>query len=290
MKADEILRKNEFMLFLYLVLLFMLIFGIGYFITEISGLGMQGISVSLLSAFLASFVSYFFSDSIVIKSSKAHPVDEKAYADYIKLVRDMCEKNNIKMPRLYMINSNALNAFATGRNRDNAIVAVTKGLLQKLSPNEVRGVVAHELSHIQHGDIAVMSVIGVLAGFVSIFAGVLGYQRNLNKAADRENSEQNMIIAFLIAAVAPFTAALIKMAVSRTREYMADAHGGIICGNPNYLADALYKIKYDCAPPQYANDATAHLYIANPFKTTAFEKLMSTHPDIDDRINKLRNM
>lgn len=290
MQYENIIRENKNKLFLYMLIMTAIIVALGHIISQYLGYGLTGTGISLILAGGLNFISYFFSDSIVIKSTGAQEIKESDLPQYYNLVREMCQRNNIHMPRLYIINSQALNAFATGRNRQKSIVTITRGLLEKLTPEEISGVVGHELSHIEHGDILLMSAISILAGFISILAQMMG-TRGLNAGLSRrENSGSVAIVGIILALAAPFTATLIKLAISRTREYSADALGAKICGNPQYLASALNKIKYDGNPLVQANDATAHLYISNPFKNNAFANLMSTHPNIDDRIKKLQQM
>ena len=290
MQYENIIRENKNRLFLYMLGMTAIIVTLGHIISQYLGYGLMGTGISLIFAGGLNFISYFFSDSIVIKSTGAQEIKESDLPQYYNLVREMCKRNNLHMPRLYIINSQALNAFATGRNREKSIVAVTKGLLEKLTPEEISGVVGHELSHIEHGDILLMSAISILAGFVSILAQMLGTRGLSAGLSRRENSGSVAILGIVLALAAPFTATLIKLAISRTREYSADALGAKICGNPQYLASALNKIKYDGNPLMQANDATAHLYISNPFKGNALSNLMSTHPNIDDRIQKLQQM
>ena len=290
MQYENIIRENKNRLFLYMLGMTAIIVTLGHIISQYLGYGLMGTGISLIFAGGLNFISYFFSDSIVIKSTGAQEIKESDLPQYYNLVREMCKRNNLHMPRLYIINSQALNAFATGRNREKSIVAVTKGLLEKLTPEEISGVVGHELSHIENGDILLMSAISILAGFVSILAQMLGTRGLSAGLARRENSGSVAILGIVLALAAPFTATLIKLAISRTREYSADALGAKICGNPQYLASALNKIKYDGNPLAQANDATAHLYISNPFKGNALANLMSTHPNIDDRIQKLQQM
>lgn len=288
MYSNDVIQENKNKLFFFMALMTTIIGILGYFISEYFNLGILGFGTFLIAAGALNFISYFFSDSIVIKSSGAIPINEEQMPEYFNLVRNMCQRNNIHMPRLYIINSNALNAFATGRNREKSIVAVTTGLLNRLTPEEISGVVGHELSHIEHGDILLMSGLSILAGFVSILANMLMYSgRN---SSSRNNSGSMMLIGLTLSVLAPVSATLIKLAVSRTREYSADAKGAQFCGNPLFLASALNKIKNDSYPLIQANNATAHLYIANPFKNGGLQQLMSTHPNIDDRIKKLQEM
>ena len=290
MYSNSIIKQNQAKVFLYMVIMTTIIGVLGHFVSTYFNFGLTGTGIFLIIAGLIDFVAYFFSDVFVIKSSGAKEIKEEQMPEYFKLVRDMCERNHIKMPKLYLINTGAMNAFATGRNKDKAVVAVTRGLLEKLNPEEISGVVGHELSHIENGDMFLMSVLSILAGFISILADSFWYSSAMGRASDRDRSGVIAIIGLILALLAPITASLIKLAVSRSREYMADAKGAQICGNPLYLASALSKIKNDRIPLPGAGQATAHLYISNPFKGDFISKLMSTHPDTDDRIKKLQNM
>ena len=290
MYSNNIIKQNQAKVFMYMAIMTAIIGVLGHFVSSYFNFGLTGTGVFLIIAGIIDFIAYFFSDVFVIKSSGAKEIKEEQMPEYFKLVRDMCERNHIKMPKLYLINTGAMNAFATGRNKDKAVVAVTRGLLEKLTPEEISGVVGHELSHIEHGDMFLMSVLSILAGFVSILADAYWRSSLMGRSSDRDRSGVFMLIGLALAIFAPITASLIKLAVSRSREYMADAKGAQICGNPLYLASALNKIKNDMIPLPNASQATAHLYISNPFKGDFLSKLMSTHPDTDDRIRKLENM
>ena len=289
MYSNNIIRQNKAKVFLYMAIMTAIIGVLGYYVSNYFNFGLTGTGVFLIIAGIMDFVAYFYSDVFVIKSSGAKEIKEEQMPEYYKLVRNMCERNNIKMPKLYLINTGAMNAFATGRNKDRAVVAVTRGLLEKLTPEEISGVVGHELSHIENGDMFLMSVLSILAGFISILADSF-WRGSLMGRSDRDRSGVIALIGLALAILAPITASLIKLAVSRSREYMADAKGAQICGNPLYLASALNKIKNDGIPLPGAGQATAHLYISNPFKGDFLSNLMSTHPNTDDRIRKLENM
>ena len=290
MLSNNVIQKNQMKLFTYMFIMTAIIGTLGYYVSSIFNWGLAGIGGFLIFAGILDFVAYFFSDTFVVKSTKAQPINEEAMPEYYALVREMCQRNNLKMPRLYIVNTDAMNAFATGRNKDRALVAVTSGLLRRLSPNEISGVVAHELSHIENYDMLIMSAISILAGFISILSNVFLRSSLMGRGSNRGNSGLLVIIGLALAILAPLSAGLIKMAVSRSREYMADAKGAKICGNPLYLASALEKIKGDSIPTDNASTATAHLYFSNPFKKKGFAELMSTHPNIDDRIKKLKEM
>lgn len=288
-KINQTIQNNEMKLAFFIVLITIVIMGLGYLITEILNLGMLGVFISLIIAAAANFISYFFSKDIVLKSQHAIPMRSEEFPEYYKMVQDMCQRNNIILPELYYIECNALNAFATGRNQKNAAVVVTSGLLKTVPLDEISGIVGHELSHIVHKDILVTSFITTLIGYVSILASTLR-TASMYKGGRNSNTGLIFLVGTAATILVPIAGMLIKMAVSRSREYMADATGGQICGNPKLLAKALYRISHDGNPMPMANTATAPLYIANPFKGNAFANLMSTHPDINDRIQRLNEM
>lgn len=288
-QVDKTIMSNEFKLMFFIGLTSAIILLFGYIISEMFGFGMTGVYVSFFIAAIANFVSYFFSKTIVLKSQKAIPMKESEFPEYVNMVKSLCANNNIMLPELYYIKSSALNAFATGRNQKDAAVVVTSGLLQNVPIDEISGVIGHELSHIIHKDIMITSFITTLVGYITILASSLRSAAMYNSR--RKNSNGALIALGVGASVlAPIIGMLIRMAVSRSREYMADATGGQICGNPLLLAKALYRISHDGNEMPMANEAVAPLYISNPLKNNVFTNLLSTHPDINDRIRRLESM
>lgn len=281
------IKHNEFKLALYIGLTGAIIFLFGYIISQYFNFGIEGVLVIFVIATVINFISYFFSKSMVLKSQKAVPLTNDDYPEYVDMVKELCRRNNIILPELYYINSKALNAFATGRNQKDCAVVVTTGLLKTLPLNEISGVVGHELSHIVHKDIMITSLITTLVGYITIMATAM---RNAAFRARGKNAAPLLLVGMVVSILAPFIGLLIRMAVSRSREYMADATGAQICGNPQYLAKALYRISHDGNEMPMVNESTAPLYISNPIKNKAWESLFSTHPDINDRINRLQNM
>ncbi len=288
--VNKTIFTNELKLVFFIALTSAIILFFGYVISEMFGFGLEGILISLILAAGVNFFSYFFSKDIVLKSQGAIRMREEEFPEYYNNVKMMCEKNNIIMPELYYINTSSLNAFATGRNQKNAAVVVTSGLLKTLPMNEIMGVVGHELSHIIHKDIMITSFISTLVGYITILASVLRNNAMYNSARNRNSNSTLPLLAITATIIAPVVATLIRMAVSRSREYMADATGGKICGNPQYLANALYRISHGgCAMPT-ANEAVAPLYISNPLRGGFLSNLFSTHPNTEDRIKRLENM
>ena len=246
--------------------------------------GQEGMMIMLIFSLGMNFFAYWNSDKMVLSQYKAHQVDEYSAPALYGIVKRLAQKANLPMPKVYIIDDQVPNAFATGRNPEHAAVAVTTALMNYLSPKEIEGVLGHEMTHVKNRDILISTIAASLAGVittVSRFALWFGGSR------DRNNS--NPIAAILLLILAPI-AALIQMAVSRSREYKADEGGGELCGNPNYLADALEKIsRYSTRRTmQNATEATAHMFIMCPFSAKDMSKLFSTHPSTEERVKLLR--
>jgi len=236
--------------------------------------------------------SYWFSDKLVLSMTGAKPASREEYFDLYTITENLAITAGLPMPKLYVVNDPAPNAFATGRDEKHAVVAATTGLLAMLNRTELEGVIAHELSHIQNKDMLVMTVAVVLAGVVAIVADIF-LRMSLFGGGDRDNGKAGAVFAVLaIVAVilAPIAAQLIKLAISRRREYLADASGALLTRYPEGLASALKKISGYAAPMRKASHATAHLFIANPFGASAgkfVNKLFATHPPVEDRVQRL---
>lgn len=238
-----------------------------------------------------NFFSYWFSDSIVLKSYNAREVSKADAPQLYEIVEKLAKNAQLPMPRVYVINTDVPNAFATGRNPDHAAVAVTTGLMKALDYNEVSGVLGHELAHVKHRDILTGTIAASMAGVISMIANIVQWGAIFGTRSDDDNGGWIGTLATII--IAPIAATLIQLAISRSREYDADKTGGEICGNPMYLANALEKIEYyakHAAPLPQAGTATAHMFIINPLENSkkALKNLFSTHPDTDDRIAHLR--
>lgn len=251
----------------------------------------MGATIMLVIAIAMNFGSYWFSDSIVLKSYNAREVTEADAPQLYNIVANLAKNAELPMPRVYVIDSEVPNAFATGRNPDHAAIAVTTGIMQALDVNEISGVLGHELAHVKHRDILIGTIAASMAGVISLAANIIQWGAIFGTRSDDDNGG---VIGFLAAViVAPIAATLIQLAVSRSREYDADKTGAEICGNPLYLANALEKIEYyakNNAPMTEAGTATAHMFIINPLENSkkALKNLFSTHPDTDERINRLR--
>jgi len=270
------------MLLAFMTALFM---GVGYLIG-----GSGGMMIAFIIAAGMNLFSYWNSDKMVLRMHHAVEIDERNAPEYYGIVRDLAARANLPMPKVYLIQNPQPNAFATGRNPQNAAVAATTGLLERLSYEEVAGVMAHELAHIQNRDTLTMTITATLAGAISMlgnFAFFFG--------GNRENNNPLGIIGVLVAViVAPLAAMIVQMAISRTREYAADRRGAEICDNPVWLASALDKIarntKRIVNEDAERNPATAHMFIVNPLSGQRMDNLFSTHPDTDNRIAALQAM
>ena len=247
-----------------------------------------GSSTALLFLAMAgvmNFAAYFFSDKIALRMSGAKPISEEEAPQLYQMVRELTTRAGLPMPSLHLIPSEQPNAFATGRNPQRSAVAVTAGITKLLSPDELRGVVAHELAHIRNRDILTQSVAATVAGAITYLAYMLLWFGGDN------NSPLGFIASLAMVLLAPIAASLIQLAISRQREYSADATGAQICGNPESLASALLRLEEGAkAIPLQVNQATEPLYIVKPFSGGGIASLFSTHPPIEERVRRLRQM
>lgn len=271
---------RTFMLIAFMTAMFM---SIGYLIG-----GSSGMMIALVIAVAMNFFSYWNSDKMVLRMYNAQEADANTAPEYYRIVRELSDRAGLPQPRIYIIHEDQPNAFATGRNPENAAVAATTGLLQRLNKQEVAAVMAHELAHVQNRDTLTMTITATLAGAISMlgnFAFFFGGNRD-------NNNPLGMIGTIIAMLVAPFAAMIVQMAVSRTREYAADRRGAEICGNPLWLASALNKIArgaHDTVNEEAEhNPATAHMFIINPLSGRGADNLFSTHPDTANRIAALQ--
>ena len=247
--------------------------------------GGQGMVFMLILSVAMNFFSYWYSDKMVLAQYRARAVDENSAPALYGIVKRLAERAGLPMPKVYIIDDQVPNAFATGRNPEHAAVAVTTGLMNYLSPKEIEGVLGHEMTHVRNRDILIGSVAATMAGLITTitrFAFWLG--------GGRDNEDRNPVAAILLLVLAPIAAAIIQLAVSRSREYKADEGGGRLCGNPDYLADALEKISGVSTRRSmaHATEATAHMFIVCPFSKRDMSTLFSTHPATSERIQLLR--
>ncbi len=253
--------------------------------------GKSGASIMLIISLVMNLGSFWFSDKIVLKMYDARPVDEANAPDLYQMVRKLSRNANIPMPRVYVINSNVPNAFATGRNPENGVVAVTTGIMQALKYEELEGVVAHELAHIKNRDTLISTVVASIAGVISWIGTMAQWAAIFGGRSDEEEGGGIGGLIFTIV-IAPLAATIIQMGISRSREYQADESGGQICSNPLALASALAKIDHYAkfGQMEQATPATSHMFIINPLSGTGktIMNLFSTHPATEDRIAKLQ--
>ena len=250
--------------------------------------GQNGALLALVMAGVMNFGSYWFSDKVVIKMYKG---EESTSGPLYEVVAEICQQNNLIMPKVFVLPQSTPNAFATGRNPQHAVVAATQGITQILSREELKGVMAHEMAHVQNRDILIGSIAATIAGAISFMAHMAQWAMIFGGGSrDDEDSNPLAMIAMMI--LAPIAAMLVQMAISRSREYGADATGARYCGNPHSLASALRKLEDSNrrAPMTSANEATAHMFIVNPLKAGGIRKLFSTHPPMEERIRRLEGM
>jgi len=269
---------------LFLGLLTGIILGIGYM------LGPYGLLIGLVFAVVMNFVSYFFSDKIVLAMYRAKEVSEKDQSELYKIVREVAHLANIPMPKLYIVSSSNPNAFATGRNPNHAAVAVTTGIMDLLEKDELKGVIAHEISHVKNRDILIATVAATLAGIIS-YIGIMARWSAIfgGMGGDDDN---NIISILVLGIITPIMAFLIQMAISRSREFEADKSAAKILHNPHGLIKALDKLENGVKthPLKFGSKAGASLFIVNPFSAKGFTNMLSTHPPMEERIKRLKNL
>lgn len=252
--------------------------------------GSKGMMLALLVALGMNFFSYWFSDKMVLRMYNAQEVDEASAPQFYRMVRDLAARAELPMPRVYLINEDAPNAFATGRNPEHAAVAATTGILRVLSERELRGVMAHELAHVKHRDILISTISATMAGAISALANFAMFFGG----RDEEGRPTNFIASIAVAILAPIAGALIQMAISRAREFEADRGGAQISGDPQALASALEKIHAYATgvrfPTAEAHPATAQMMIMNPLSGGGIANLFSTHPATEERVARLMEM
>ena len=290
--------KSLLMVFIFVVF----VLGIGYVIGRVWG-GPDGwylgIVIAFIIALVMGLVSYYQSDKVALRISGAHPIDDsQEYIRYRNTVEGLAIAAGVPVPGMYVIESPAMNAFATGRNPQHSSIAVTRGLLEYMNDQELEGVVGHEMSHIKNYDILLMSLTVVLVGTVILLSDIF-LRTFWFGDSDREGGDAGIIllvIGIVLAILAPIIAQLIKLAISRRREFLADANGALLTRYPPGLASALTKLQGDTKQLRFANKATAHMFIAQPLKTksgergSAFNRMFDTHPPIEERIRRLEQM
>lgn len=292
-QAESNTRKTWILITGFLIF----IIGLGYFFSYLLD-SFVILIIAVILSILMSFGSYWYSDKIVLRMTRARPVKKKDNPELYRIVENLSITAGLPLPKIYIINERQPNAFATGRNAEHSVVAVTKGLLEKLDRAELEGVIAHEFSHIGNKDMLLGTVIVILVGIVALLS-TLFLRISFWGGMRRRNSQGSaglilIIVGILAAILAPIAATLIQLAISRKREFLADATGALLTRYPDGLARALEKISQDPTPLKTANTATSHLYIQNPFrgkqKASWFTKLFLTHPPMEERVRALRGM
>jgi heat shock protein HtpX len=254
--------------------------------------GQGGLMIAFILALVMNVGSYWYSDRIVLSMYKAQEVSANQAPELHGIVQELAAKAGLPKPRVFIMPGDAPNAFATGRNPDHGVVAVTQGLLKLLSQEEIKGVLAHEMGHIKNRDILIQTVAATLAGVIMFVSSMVKWAAIFGIGGDDEGGG-NPLLAIVLAIVAPIAAMLIQMAISRSREYLADQSGAELAGNPRYLASALEKLEAyskKAAPKTQASPATAHMFIVNPLSGSSMANLFSTHPPIQERIKRLQGM
>jgi len=253
--------------------------------------GRNGIAIAFVVAAVMNFVSYWFSDKIVLKAYGAKPLDASNAPELYSIVNELAQSAGIPMPQLYLIDTDTPNAFATGRNPHHAAVAVTRGIMRICSRDELKGVLGHELSHVINRDILTSSIAATMAGAIMMLASWVRWGAIFGLGRSDEDEGGGILGLIVIGVLAPIAASMIQLAISRTREYQADASGARLTHNPLYLANALRKLESaNERMPLDASPATAHLFIVNPLSAQGIARLFSTHPPIEERIHRLEQM
>ncbi|MHB8843357.1 MAG: zinc metalloprotease HtpX [Nitrospirota bacterium] len=253
--------------------------------------GKSGMTISLVMAFGMNFVTYWFSDKIILKMYGAREISEAEAPELYGTVRRLSQRADLPMPKVYVMDEDQPNAFATGRNPEHGVVAVTTGIMNILSREELEGVIAHELAHIKHRDILVGTVAAAIAGAISYLAQMAQWAMIFGGRRDDEGEGGSPVAALVMMVVGPIAAMMVQMAISRSREYGADEGGAGISGNPRHLANALRKMHTASQNvPMHANPATAHMFIVSPLSGGGVLKLFSTHPPMEERIARLESL
>lgn len=297
----EQITRNKWRSFFLILFFLCLIFALSWAFGELTGWGTEGLIIAVVIAVAMTFGSYYASDKIVLAISRARPVKKEDYPYLYNVVEGLAIAAGLPKPRCYVIDDTAPNAFASGRNPENSVIVVTTGLLQKLNRAELEGVIAHEMSHIKNYDVLVQTLAVVMVGVVALLSDWTlrtffwggGRRRSRERSGGGGNAAAIFIVVALVLAIlSPLVAQLLRLAISRKREFLADANGALLTRYPPGLASALKKLSADREPLEAANKATAHLYIVNPLKDFKgkVNKLFSTHPPIEERIAALEKM
>lgn len=285
---DSNIRKTWFFMTMFLIV----VMGIGWFFSYLYN-DLAILIFAVIFSVLMNVISYWYSDKIVLSVHKAKPVTRQEYFDLYTVTENLSITAGLPMPKVYVISDSSPNAFATGRDKEHAVVCVTTGLLSILDRSELEGVIAHELSHIGNRDILLSTVVVVMVGFIALLSDFFLRSAHFGGGRNSEGRGGQLqgilfIVGIILAILAPIAATLIQLAISRKREFLADASGVLLTRYPEGLANALRKISASATPMKTANNATAHLFIANPFGgKSGFKKLFMTHPPVEERVKAL---
>lgn len=288
--------SNKQKSWLWLVIFVVFIVGLGYVFAKAFDMPFI-LPLAITIAIVQGVTSYWWSDKVVLAISRAKEIEKQTNKELYRMVENLSIAAGLPMPKVYIIDDTAPNAFATGRDPKHAVICVTKGLLEKLDKQELEGVIAHEFSHIGNYDIRLQTIIVILVGLVALLSDWLLYFRFFGGDDDNNSNIYLALIGIVLALLSPLIATLIQLAISRKREFLADADSALLTRNPDGLARALAKITKDTEPLEVANKATAHLYIADPLKDykgkkgrARFARLFDTHPSVEQRVQALRDM
>lgn len=285
---DSNIRKTWFFMTMFLIV----VMGIGWFFSHLYN-DSTILIFAVIFSILMNVISYWYSDKIVLSVHKAKPATRQEYFDLYTVTENLSITAGLPMPKVYVISDSSPNAFATGRDKEHAVVCVTTGLLSILDRSELEGVIAHELSHIGNRDILLSTVVVVMVGFIALLSDFFLRSAHFGGGRNSEGRGGQLqgilfIVGIILAILAPIAATLIQLAISRKREFLADASGALLTRYPEGLANALRKISASATPMKTANNATAHLFIANPFGgKVGLKKLFMTHPPVEDRVKAL---
>ncbi len=292
-QIDSNKRKSFILIFVFVMIILLL----GWLFGKLTNYGYNGLIIAVIISIGMSLVGYYSGDKIALTTAGAKKIEKNDNPYVYRMIENLCITAGLPTPQVYLINDGAINAFAAGRDPKHASIAITTGAIEKLENEELEGVIAHELSHIKNFDIRLMTLVVILVGTAILLSN--WFSRGLFFGGGRSRSQKDggvngilMIIGLILIILAPLIAQLIKLAISRKREFLADASGTLLTRYPTGLANALEKIKLENQPLQRASNATAHLYISNPFgsKRNSLMKLFNTHPPIEERIVALRKM
>lgn len=286
------IAQNKRKTWTLMIIFILFALALGFVFGEYAGDRFAGLIIAAIISLTMTLFSFFNGDKIALAASGAQPIDKTSNAYVYRMVENLAITAGLPMPRVYIMHDSAINAFATGRDPQHASIAITTGAIERLENEELEGVLAHELSHIKNYDIRVMMIVIVLVGLIALLSDWLLRMHIFGSRDEKHSAGWLIIVGIILAILSPLIAELIKLAVSRRREYLADASGALMTRYPEGLARALEKIAAQAQPMEHANSATAHLFIASPFGSTrkTMSKLFSTHPPIEDRIAKLRSM